>query len=222
MRSFNKLLIDILSTILLIGVAHAQLVVQDNFTGASTSYNWKAFNGACLTAGNNTGSIPACVGLPYYKGQTLVGGVSGLLPDPVGQGALRFTNGYTQGAPSGDFDYGFYQSGGIISNFTFPSNEGLNVTFTTVTYRGDAGGPGHEGADGISFFLMNGAYKVYDTGAYGGSLGYSCSNVNDDQTVRPDGTILISDRLICGQYDFCLGQIGVVLNARPSLLRKRP
>ena len=216
MRSFNKLLIDILSTILLIGVAHAQLVVQDNFTGASTSYNWKAFNGACLTAGNNTGSIPACVGLPYYKGQTLVGGVSGLLPDPVGQGALRFTNGYTQGAPSGDFDYGFYQSGGIISNFTFPSNEGLNVTFTTVTYRGDAGGPGHEGADGISFFLMNGAYKVYDTGAYGGSLGYSCSNVNDDQTVRPDGTIRGYDGLAGAYLGLGIDEYGNFLNPKDN------
>ena len=178
MRKHLKYILLLLPLVLMTNVAYAQLVVQDNFTGASTSYDWKAFNGACLTAGNNTGNIPACVGLPYYKGQTLIGGVSGQLPDPVGQGALRFTNGYTQGAPSGDFDYGFNQTGGIISNFTFPSNEGLDVTFTAISYAGNSGGSGQDGADGISFFLINGNYPASDTGGLGGSLGYDCSNGN--------------------------------------------
>ena len=148
--------------------AWAQLVVSDNFTGGSSTNNWQAFNGACLTAGSNTGNIPACYGLAYYGGEQLVGGYNGLLPDPAGNGALRFTN----GRPGG---YG--QNGAIVSNFTFPTGQGLHVTFTTVTYRGDSGGAGGDGADGISFYLMDGA-KPPGIGAWGGSLAYSCSNSN--------------------------------------------
>jgi type IV pilus assembly protein PilY1 len=148
--------------------AWAQLQIQDNFTGGSSTYNWQTFNGACLTAGNNTGNIPACVGLAYYGGEALVGGSTGTLPDPAGSGALRFTNGYPGG---------YDQHGAIVSNFTFPSGEGLHVTFTTVTYRGDSGGAGKDGADGMSFFLMNGASPP-GIGAFGGSLAYTCSNSN--------------------------------------------
>ena len=152
-------------------------VIQDNFTGATVNYNWTPFLGACLTAGNNTGTIPACVGNSYYTEQ-LVGGsnANGILPDVAGAGALRFTN----GAPGG-----YAQAGGIISGFTFPSGQGLQVTFTTVTYRGDSGGGGGDGADGISFFLSDGTKNSDDLGAFGGSLGYSCSNVNNDTKLHP-------------------------------------
>ncbi|MGN6526354.1 MAG: pilus assembly protein [Burkholderiaceae bacterium] len=156
--------------------AHAQLVISDTLTGASSSFDWKALNGACLTAGTTsttTGAIPACSGLAYYtsKGSTLVGGVTGTLPDPVGQGALRLTNGDTQsGGSNGD-----NQTGAVVSNFTFPSNEGLQVTWTSVTYGGD--NLNNTGADGISFFLSDGSVDP-SVGGLGGSLGYSCSNVN--------------------------------------------
>ncbi len=155
-------------------VARAQLIISDTLTGASSSYNWQALNGACLTAGNDTGSIPACIGkLTYYTGKNslLVGGTSGRLPDAVGSGALRLTNGDTiKGGSNGD-----NQTGAVVSNFTFPSNQGLQVTFTTVTYGGD--GDNGTGADGISFFLADGS-KAPSVGGLGGSLGYSCSNVN--------------------------------------------
>jgi type IV pilus assembly protein PilY1 len=148
--------------------AWPQLLIQDNFTGASSAFNWQTFNGACLTAGDNTGNIPACFGLSYFGGEQLVGGTSGLLPDAAGSGALRFTN----GRPGG-----YSQSGAIVSNFTFPTGQGLHVTFTTATYRGDSGGAGGDGADGISFYLMDGA-KPAGIGAFGGSLAYTCSNAN--------------------------------------------
>ena len=38
--------------------AHAQLIINDTLTGASSSYNWQSLNGACLTAGDGTGTIP--------------------------------------------------------------------------------------------------------------------------------------------------------------------
>lgn len=162
--------------------AQAQLVISDTLTGAASSYNWKSLNGACLTAGGSTtitstNTIPACVGLPYYSGKTLVGGVSGRLPDPVGQGALRLTNGDT-----GSTGNGGNQTGAVVSNFTFPSSQGLQVTFSTVTYGGD-GGSG-TGADGITFFLLDGGTTSApnatppSAGGLGGSLGYSCSNIN--------------------------------------------
>ena len=189
--------------------ASAQLLIQDDFTKGSDANSWKTFNGACLTAGNGTGTIPACVGLPYYAGQTLWGGNSGTLPDPVGSGALRFTNGNNTGS---GFANGYNQAGSVISNFTFPTGAGIQITFKTVTYRGNSGGAGGDGADGISFFLMDGAYPPYDTGAFGGSLGYTCSNANNDPTVRSDGTTRGYDGLAGGYLGLGIDEYGNFLN----------
>ncbi|MBS0394477.1 MAG: pilus assembly protein PilY, partial [Proteobacteria bacterium] len=193
-------------------LAPAQQIIQDNFTGASTSYSWVPFLGACLTAGDGTGTIPKCVGDPYYT-ETLVGGYSGTLPDTPPNGALRFTN----GSPGG-----FNQAGAIISNFTFPSNQGLQVTFTTVTYRGNSlqgtcSGTGcynlKDGADGIGFLLMDGSYQPYDVGAFGGSLGYTCSNVNNDSKLHPlDGTTRHYDGLLGGYIGLGIDEYGNFLN----------
>ena len=190
--------------------ASGQQIIQDNFTGTSSSFNWKSFLGACLTAGDGTGSIPACVGLPYYGGQQLVGGATGVLPDSAGNGALRFNNGYTAGV--GGFNGGFNQAGGVISNFTYPTGQGLQVTFTTVTYRGNSGGAGHDGADGISFFLMDGAFAPFDLGAFGGSLGYTCSNVNNDPKLHPDLTARSYDGLAGGYLGLGIDEYGNFLN----------
>jgi len=151
---------------LLFAPAARAIVIQDDLTQSSAQLSWSALNGACLTAGNNTGTVPACSGLAYYIGDpnALSGGDTGTLPDAAGKGALRFTDWYRQ-------------NGAVVSNFTFPSNQGVNVVFTTVTYQGDSGGAGQDGADGIGFFLMDGA-KAPNVGAWGGSLAYSCSNSN--------------------------------------------
>ena len=88
----------------------AQNVISEDFTGTTINNSWTAINGACLTAGAaSNGSIPSCIGLPYYinNGDTFqVGGQNGYLgdasapssnadqdPDAVGFGALRLTNG---------------------------------------------------------------------------------------------------------------------------------
>lgn len=158
-----------------------QTPISEDFTGTTTTNSWYFFNGACLTAGTSTtvppnpGQIPSCASIASsYYNQNLVGGANGVsgsaatLPDPDGSGALRFTN----GAP-----YGYSQNGAIVSNITFPTGQGVQVTFKTVTYRGDSGGGGGDGADGISFYLMDGS-QAPGIGAWGGSLGYSCSNSN--------------------------------------------
>jgi len=137
-------------------------IIQDDFTGSSAMLDWVpagTLNGVagnwtpCLTAGNNTGSIPSC---------------NLSTPDPVGSGALRLTNNSTN------------EAGVIMSNFTYPSSQGIQVTFTTYTY----GGNGYtnyngiqSGADGIAFYLLDGT-QAPNVGAFGGSLGYSCSNSN--------------------------------------------
>ncbi|MFL6602690.1 MAG: pilus assembly protein [Steroidobacteraceae bacterium] len=177
--------------------AAAQVTVQDDFTGASDTNNWKTFNGACLTAGDGTGNIPKCFGLGYYGSETLVGGATGTLPDTAGNGALRFTNGYPGG---------YHQSGAVVSNFTFDTSGGLQVTFKTVTYRGDSGGGGGDGADGISFYLMDGS-KAAGIGAWGGSLAYSCSNSNPPY-----------DGLIGGYIGLGMDEYGNFLNGTTNTL----
>jgi type IV pilus assembly protein PilY1 len=176
--------------------AEAQSSIKEDFTQASTINPWYFFNGACLTAGSATGVepttgaglLPGCttIAASYYNksaGEVLVGGNSGVggFPDPSGKGALRFTN----GSP-----YGFRENGGILSTTPFPTGQGVAITFKTVTYLGNSGGGGGDGADGISFFLMDSSKLNTSTitgqaagdgnglGAWGGSLGYSCSNSN--------------------------------------------
>jgi type IV pilus assembly protein PilY1 len=201
--------------VLVSSAAHAQTIIQDDFTDGNSTFDWKTYNGACMTAGDGTGTIPKCVGLAYYNGQTLYGGNSGTLPDPVGYGALRFTNGNNSGS---GFANGFNQAGSIISNFTFPTGQGLQITFETLTYRGDSGGSGKDGADGMAFFLMDGAVSPYDTGAYGGSLGYTCSNANNDPTVRADGTTRGYDGLIGGYLGLGIDEYGNFLNGVTNTL----
>ena len=195
--------------------SRAQSIVSEDFTGTQTNSQWFFFNGACLTAGTSTsttspGIVPGCATVisSYYHTRpdadaAMTGGEKGYLgsttapssytavvPDDSGSGALRFTN----GAP-----YGHNESGAIVSNYTFPTSQGVEISFKTVTYLGNSGGGAHDGADGISFYLLDGCMPVtggtvpgtctfnsiYGTGqtfpaigAFGGSLAYSCSNNN--------------------------------------------
>src|SRR5208283_5285167 len=176
------------------------ITFSEDFTQANTANNWYYFNGACLTAGtttssSNPGLVPACTSVlasyynlaanadPYLLGgylgylgsSTPPSGVSAQVADPVGNGALRFTNGSIN--ISGSEKYGHQERGAILSSGTFPTGAGLQVTFKTVTYHGDSGGASADGADGISFFLQDGSQPA-GLGAWGGSLAYSCSNSN--------------------------------------------
>jgi type IV pilus assembly protein PilY1 len=172
--------------------------VTEDFNSATTINPWFATNGACLTANASTsasgsatatsaGVPPGCLAIrSSYYNENLVGGFGGVagsaqtLPDSIGNGALRFTNGciYNGGCGNG----GHYQSGSIISGNSYSSSAGIQITFKTTTYRGDSGSIGggiSGGADGMSFFLMDGSVSP-NIGSTGGSLGYSCSNGNAD------------------------------------------
>lgn len=192
--------------------------LSEDFTSDTTTNSWFYFNGACLTAsnasggsnpgqsvgqdsnGNNLYYLPGCVSIKgSYYNENLVGGQNGFLgstsapatPDAAGYGALRFTNG-TPG--------GYHQNGAIVSATPFSTGQGLQVTFKTVTYAGDAKGYAGDGADGISFYLIDGCMPISGgtlpsgcsttpnpiygngsfpgIGAWGGSLAYTCSNTN--------------------------------------------
>ncbi len=196
----------ILGLVGLVPAAHSQTTYSENFTSTGTNNAWYFLNGACLTAGTaatTNAATPACLGLAYYtnKGDTLFGGDTGTLPDTAanGGGALRFTN-------RGN------ENGAILSNFNFPlSTSGLAVSFTTVTYEGDSGGSGRDGADGISFFLQDATYPA-DVGAFGGSLGYTCSNSNNDGTLRP------TDLLPRGYDGLAGGYIGLGIDEYGNFL----
>ena len=214
MNCFTRFLglIALVSGLVLAPSTFAQTLLTEDFTGATSSANgagvgnWLFFNGACLTAGSSANlvspaaSIPACTAVlsSYYINaqdgdKYLVGGNSGYLgstsapgspslqqPDPVGSGALRFTNGKP---------YGNQERGAIVSTNAYSTTAGIQVTFKTTTYDGT-------GADGISFYLMDGCVpvagavmpsgcvptKIYPSGAAnvpaiggtGGSLAFSC------------------------------------------------
>ena len=181
-------------------VAIAQTInISENFNSATTANPWYAFGGACLTAGTSTSSSgsgnsataaspPSCVAIAssYYK-ETLVGGYNGVsgsgqtLPDPNNYGALRFTNGCINGSYCSSSG-GHNQNGAIISGNSYSSNAGIQITFKTTTYRGDS--DNGDGADGMSFFLIDAgttaAPVAPNIGSFGGSLGYTCSNKNGD------------------------------------------
>ena len=184
---FNRVLhwlMLILLTSLMSGNSMAQSAtnIHEDFNSDSTTHQWIALNGACLTASKQTsvplGTNPGCVGTSYYSGTTMVGGQTGnaLPDDPVAAtGALRLTNGGN----------GLFEKGAIISLTPFSSANGVNVTFNTVTWGGN--GLAGSGADGMSFFLLDAARYPnlaaqgtnIQLGASGGSLAYVCSGLKN-------------------------------------------
>ncbi|WP_425831864.1 lectin-like domain-containing protein [Streptomyces fractus] len=76
--------------------------------------------------------------------------------DAEGQGVLRLT------------DKKKYQAGYLIYDEAVPSDAGITATFDSYQYDTATA----LGADGISFFLLDGAAKVGKRGVFGGALGY--------------------------------------------------
>jgi uncharacterized repeat protein (TIGR01451 family) len=76
------------------------------------------------------------------------------LPDPPGTGVLRLTSSKND------------QASFVLFQQQIPANEGLVISFDFFIYNGD-------GADGISFFLIEGTAQPPTAGAFGGSLGYA-------------------------------------------------
>lgn len=126
----------------------APILFSEPFTGRTTT-NWVGggSDAACLTAGFESGSVLGCVG-------GVSGGVTGILPDPNNDGALRLTNSKER------------QAGYVIYNTSIPTANGLDISFDYFSYGGSGG-------DGLSFVLIDGNANPSVPGGAGGSLGYA-------------------------------------------------
>lgn len=206
-------------------------VVEEDFTGGSTTNSWYYYNGACLTASTapataNPGSPPGCTKDSYYGSEPLVGGYNGAkggsqtLPDPsptttttngvattTSYGALRFTNGCVDTNNNGSCGSGGHsQNGAIISQDAFSTSQGLDITFKTVSYRGDSGGNGAGCPSGTS--LSNGNCTGTETtgatpSAYKCPSGYGASGTIIATTICSK-VVTASPTKSSGQY-YCPG-----------------
>ncbi|MEG4924534.1 DUF4347 domain-containing protein, partial [Microcoleus sp. F10-D1] len=105
---------------------------------------------------NSDGSPPP--GLTAGTGPGIIPGVVGGPVDPAGSGALRLTSNAEN------------QANYVIYNSPISATDGLKVTFDLFAYNGNTG------ADGISFFLIDGTTTPTAAGGFGGSLGYAPNN----------------------------------------------
>lgn len=141
------------------------LLINETFTGSTTISPWTAANAPtggtipaipCLTASPTTAANPPAAA-PTSVSLGSVGCPAGapFLSEPSGEGALRLSSN------AGD-QAGFVLYGGA----PLASGNGFVITFDFFSYNGD-------GADGISFFLVDGSVNPSASGAFGGSLGYA-------------------------------------------------
>jgi len=101
---------------------------------------------------NTTGTQPFLTARSTAAAST--GGIPGGGSDAVGSGALRLTSAARN------------QASIVIYNRPINESSGLSITFNIHAYGGN-------GADGISFFLIDGNASPTQAGSVGGSLGYS-------------------------------------------------
>lgn len=128
------------------GTAHAAALAGEAFTGVSTAAN-------AWTSGGTGGSV-ACLTAASTSASNSIPMCSGGPLDSAGSGFLRLT-------PASNTRSGF-----VIYNTPVSAADGLNIEFDMYQYGGT-------GADGISFFLIDGSASPTQPGAPGGSLGYS-------------------------------------------------
>jgi hypothetical protein len=109
--------------------------------------------------------VSAQIGFPYCESfqtastqaRTIFGGNAQLA---LGAGVLRLTNNQTN------------QRGFIYIDVPFPSTYGLKAEFEFFSYGGTGWGPGVNPGDGFSVFLFDAETVAFNSGGFGGSLGY--------------------------------------------------
>ena len=143
--------------------AAGSVLVAERFTGASASADFRAVGPACLTgAAAVSGGGAGAHALDGCQ-TTRVGPVPPVDGAPFGYLQL------TDASPD--------QASAVLYNRPLPANEGLQVQFEQWQYGSTT--PEHP-ADGISFFLVDGASELTSPGAFGGSLGYAQKLPDDD------------------------------------------
>ncbi len=129
-----------------VAAAPATVLVNETFSGATVGDTLiRGTGAACLTGATaNTSQLNAC---PVPQ--------SGPVP------ARGATPGYLQLT-----DASASKAGAVFYNRPIPARAGVDATFELYQYGGT-------GADGITFFLVDGATQLTATGGLGGSLGYA-------------------------------------------------
>jgi len=146
------------------------VLVDETFTGA-TAPEFDAVGTACLTGA-------AAATDPPPVGSHPLGGCPAVPDAPVPQ------------PPTGAADLGYLQltdatrdqAGAVLARTPIPSGQGVEISFEQWQYGSTSAPPigGAGGADGISFFLVDGAAELDAPGAFGGSLGYAQKQPDDN------------------------------------------
>jgi hypothetical protein len=139
-----------------VGTAHADTLLIESFTNATVANPGDWVSGG---SGSSISGWPGktCLTAGTNTAQTPVAGCGLDTPDAAGSGALRLS-------PANGASAGF-----TLYNHALPTSGGLDITFDQAQYGGS-------GADGISFFLVNGTADLTEPGAAGGGLGYTAGN----------------------------------------------
>ena len=145
-------------------------LVSETFTGATADSRFTGLGPACLTGAAPVASTPTN------------GPLGGCGPGPVGPVPP------SPGAPHGYLrltDASRDQSAAVLFNQPLPATEGAIVSFDQWQYGGSPDLPGaSHPADGISFFLVDGAAQLTAPGAFGGSLGYAQKLPDDNPALQ--------------------------------------
>jgi hypothetical protein len=137
-------------------VAASDTLTVESFTNATVT------DPAVWVAGGSGGNFTgwpgeACLTAGTDTSQSPVAGCDLDTPDAAGAGALRLTPATTG------------RAGFTLHNSALTTAGGLDITFQQAQWGGS-------GADGISFFLVDGATNLTQPGASGGALGYASGN----------------------------------------------
>lgn len=147
-------------------------LVDNPFGGPSvTDPRWKALNDACLTAASvsSTATTAGVLGI-CTKTNNAKDSERNLLRGQT-KGLLQLT------------DASNNAKGAVLFDRAIPSSAGLDIEFDTYQYNGTE----NNKADGISFFLTDGAQTLNTLGGYGGSLGYASQRNLTDTPKYQDG-----------------------------------
>lgn len=136
-----------------------QSILTDSFRNAEVNQ----FNWIFGTSGNGNAALPPIL-TARSSSSASPGGLPGGGTDTPGNGVLRLTDNSTN---KGSF---------VIYNRPINSSAGLSVEFDLYAYGGNSSTI--PGADGISFFLIDGSANPTQAGASGGGLGYSLDSTN--------------------------------------------
>jgi uncharacterized repeat protein (TIGR01451 family) len=145
----------------------------------------------CLTASQDTTNTVSNSNVIASNIPGCAPGLSGLpnTGDATGTGALRLTSNRRGYVADGRTIAGQGERGSFIIDSAFPREDGLVVEFDFFIYNGDTNSGGDPSADGLSFFLLDGATNNPTPGAFGGSLGYAQATQGGVQEGASNGFI---------------------------------